>query len=134
MMDSVKQFTVGDVTYSVARASAIDQDAILSLLTSPITERWAVLRQRGDVSDVESMIMPMFMAMPQSIKQPVSGMLMKKAFIAGEQSAVDIKAFSGRMVEYNTLLAKILIWNLDDFFTWLAGVSESKENQESQQQ
>lgn len=78
MMESVKQFTVGDVTYSVARASAIDQDAILSLLTSPITERWAVLRQRGDVSDVESMIMPMFMAMPQSIKQPVSGMLMKK--------------------------------------------------------
>lgn len=130
-MENVNQFTVGDTTYSAARASAVDQDAILSLLTSPIMERWALLRRNGDASDVESMIMPMFMAMPRAVKQQVSGMLMKKVFISGENTTVDIKTFSGRMVEYNMLLAKLLIWNLDDFFSWLADVSAGVESQES---
>jgi hypothetical protein len=64
----------------------------------------------------------MFMAMPASTKQQVAAILMGKVVVNGTEQAVTVRDFSGKMVQYNQLLAELLRWNLADFFTYMADV------------
>lgn len=120
-MSKVKSFVIGKDKLNAAMASAVGQDEVLSLLTAPIMERFMTTTQAGIPLD-DSVIMPMFMAMPTDIKRKVADILMGQVYIDGTSIPVDINSFSARMVEYNMLLAKLLQWNLADFFTWLASV------------
>lgn len=116
-MAYTKSFEVGGVKYHAMMASAVGQDELLSLLTQPIMQRFAASVELEEEFD-EAYIMPMFMAMHTQVKQRVAEILLEKVMLDG-QVPVSIKDFSGKMVNYNTLLAKLLIWNLTDFFTWL---------------
>jgi hypothetical protein len=120
-MSKVKTFNVGQDSYNAAMASAVGQDELLSLLTAPIMDRF-VNADNLDGQAKEVFLMAMFMAMPNAIKTKVASILMAKVFVEGTQIPVDINTFSSRMVEYNSLLAKLLEWNLADFFTWLENV------------
>ena len=62
--------------------------------------------------------------MPYDIKQRVAGILMNRVSVVGDIKAVPITVndFMGNMVEYNTLLSRLIQWNLADFFTWLDSV------------
>lgn len=120
-MSKVKTFNVGQDSYNAAMASAVGQDELLSLLTAQIIDRF-VNADNLDGQAKEVFLMAMLMAMPSAIKTKVASILMAKVFVEGTQIPVDINTFSSKMVEYNSLLAKLLEWNLADFFTWLENV------------
>ncbi len=114
----IKSFTVGNVTYNAVMASAVKQDELLSLLTAALMERGVALASMGQALGDEALV-PMFMAMPAERKQAVAAILMHKVVIAGTEQMVSVADFSGRMVEYNRLLANLLRWNLTDFFDYM---------------
>lgn len=115
---SVKPFTIGGVQYNAAMASAIDQDRLMSLLSAAVLERFATAAGAGLDID-EKVLSAMFMSMRQDIKTQVAQMLMARVLINGTERSVSVADFSGKMVQYNQLLAELLRWNLSDFFDWL---------------
>lgn len=120
-MSQVKSFTIGGVTYNAAMAVAVDQDKLLSLLTAPVMDRALGAAKIGQDLD-NSILVPMFMAMPSALKAQVASILIGRVVIHGNSTAVTVEDFGGRMVQYNTLLGELLRWNLSDFFDWLPGV------------
>lgn len=117
-MSQVQAFTVGDKTYNAVMASAVKQDELLSMLTATLLDRALAAAATGDVMD-DSIVWPMMMGMQNATKVKVASIIMNKVFINGTEIPVTIEDFSGRMVEYNQLLAKLLMWNLGDFSSWL---------------
>lgn len=121
-MSYTKSFTAGDKTVNAAMASAVQQDELLSLLSVSLMERAFRAAQSGqDITNEH--LLPMFMAMPQQLKRQVVTILTGRMFIADTQVPVTIKDFSGQMIEWNTLLAELLQWNLEGFFEWLANAA-----------
>ncbi|MGF6394290.1 hypothetical protein [Pseudomonas plecoglossicida] len=129
---SVKSFTVGGVQYNAAMASAVDQDRMMSLLSAGLIERSMTAAAIGKDLD-DSILVPMFMAMPQAAKAQAASMLMGRVLVAGTSQPVTAADFSGKMVQYNQLLAELLRWNLGDFFDWLrvAHAEEKRRQAES---
>lgn len=121
---ATKSFTVGSMSVNAAMASAIAQDEVLSVISSEIIQRAAVA-SRGGVEMGEKILVPMFMSMPSQAKQRVANVLLERAFVSGTERKVSVADFQGKMVEYNTLLAQILLWNFEDFFTWLSDAVRS---------
>lgn len=120
-MSNIKSFTVGNATYNAVMASAVKQDELLSLLTGTIMERGlAAMRLGGELDD--RVLVPMFMSLPYDVKTRAAAILMDKVVIHGGSVPVTVDSFAGQMVNYNTLLAQLLQWNLADFFTWLGDV------------
>ena len=132
-MAGVKQFSVGDRTFNAGMASAAAQDNLLSLLTQRLTEQsYLALIEDAEVDD--DLIAGFLMNLNYDHKQKVASILLPKVFIEGTAAPVDVKDFEGRMVEYNQLLAKLLRWNLEDFFTWLlADLKKTVEKQRQQE-
>lgn len=120
-MSQVKSFTIGNVTYNAVMASAIQQDELLSLLTASIMQR-GLQAALSDSDMGDSILVPMFMAMPQEIKRQVADKLLHKTVVNGGKDLITIENFNGKMVEYNKLLSQLLQWNLADFFIWLGSV------------
>lgn len=120
-MSQVKSFKVGKSQYNAGMASAVDQDKLLSLLTGAIIERAMVAAKSGFEID-DAVLVPMFMAMNHALKCQVAELLMGKVVVNGTDRAVSVSDFGGKMVEYNSLLAQLLRWNLSDFFDWLPSV------------
>lgn len=123
-MSYVKSFTVGNLTVNAAMVSAVQQDELLSLLSAGLLSRAANAAQLG--SDVgENLLIPYFMSMPQQLKKQVVGLLTQKVLIAGTETPVTVNDFGGKMVEWNTLLSQLILWNLEGFFTWLDNAVKS---------
>lgn len=120
-MSQVKSFTIGNVTYNAVMASAIQQDELLSLLTASIMQR-GLQAALSDSDMGDSILVPMFMAMPQEIKRQVADKLLHKTVVNGGKDLITIENFNGKMIEYNKLLSQLLQWNLADFFIWLGSV------------
>jgi hypothetical protein len=117
-MSQVKAFTVGARTFNAAQASAVKQDELLSMLSGDLIGRAAVAAKIGKTID-EHIVVTMFMTMQYGAKTKIAEILMNQVFIASTTIPVTVDDFSGRMVEYNTLLAKLLVFNLGDFSSWL---------------
>ncbi|UTC26024.1 tail assembly chaperone [Phage vB_KsaM-C1] len=115
---SVKSFQIGSLTINAAMASALEQDEALSLIGSGIIQRAAELARAGEQTG-EQMLTAMFLSMPHQVKQRVSNILLSKALTAGTNTPITVNDFQGKMVQYNTLLAQLTLWNFDDFFIWL---------------
>lgn len=131
-MSLTKSFTVGSLSVNAAMASAIEQDEVLSLVSSEVIQR-AAIAARSDIEMGESVLISMFFSMPSQVKQRVAGILLNRAFAAGTSKVdqngnpvegtarkVTVADFQGKMVEYNTLLAQLTLWNFEDFFTYLS--------------
>lgn len=123
---SVKGFVVGGVQYNAAMASAVDQDRLLSLLAGPLIER-AMHAAREGLDMEEQVVLAMMLSMPQSTKVQVAEILLTRCVVNGTERAVTVKDFGGQMVNYNRLLAQLLLWNLSDFFGWLPSALESEK-------
>jgi hypothetical protein len=133
-MSQVQAFTVGEKTYNAVMASAVKQDELLSMLTATLLDRSLAAASAGQVLD-DSVVGPMMMGMPYATKVKVASIIMHKVLINGTEIPVTIDDFSGRMVEYNQLLAKLLMWNLGDFSSWLrsalpVGVTQPQAQEE----
>lgn len=117
-MSHVKQFTVGNLTVNAKMASAVQQDELLSLLSATLIER-AINAAKSDVDMGDKILVPFFMSMPQQVKRQVVSLLATTVMVHGTESLVSVNDFSGKMVEWNTLLSQLLQWNLEGFFGWL---------------
>lgn len=120
-----KSFTIGSLSVNAAMASAIEQDEILSLISSEIIAR-ATVAARNGIELGEQILVPMMMSMPSHAKQRISAILLGRVFVAGAERKVTPADFQGKMVEYNTLLAQLILWNFEDFFTWLSDAVRSE--------
>lgn len=117
-MSQVKAFTVGARTFNAAQASAVKQDELLSMLAADLIGRAMVAAKIGKTID-DHIVATMMMGMQYAAKTKIAEIIMNQVFIAGTTIPVTVDDFSGRMVEYNTLLAKLLVFNLGDFSSWL---------------
>jgi len=123
-MSHVKTFTVGNLTVNAAMASAVQQDELLSLLSATLLSRAATAAQ-VNAEMGEQILIPMFMAMPQQLKKQVVGLITQKVLVAGTETPVTVNDFGGKMVEWNTLLSQLILWNLEGFFIWLDNAVKS---------
>lgn len=123
-MSHVKTFTVGNLTVNAAMASAVQQDELLSLLSATLLSRAATAAQ-VNVEMGEQILIPMFMSMPQQLKKQVVGLITQKVMISGTETPVTVNDFAGKMVEWNTLLSQLILWNLEGFFSWLDAAVKS---------
>lgn len=123
-MSHVKQFTVGNLTINAAMASAVQQDELLSLLSATLLSRAVNAAQLGEGMG-EQILIPMFMSMPQPLKKQVVSLITQRIFVSGTETPVTVNDFSGKMVEWNTLLSKLILWNLEGFFLWLGDAVKS---------
>jgi len=121
-MSTIKSFTIGSVTYNAVMASAVKQDELLSLLTGTLMERGLAAMRMGADGLNDQVITPMMMSLPYDIKIRVAAILMHKVVVHGGSVPVTVESFTGKMVDYNTLLSQLLQWNLADFFIWLGDV------------
>ncbi len=132
-MSYVKSFTVGNLTVNAGMASAVQQDELLSLLSAGLIERGFNAALSGGEMD-DNVLLPMFMAMPQTLKRQVVALLTQKVMISGTETPVTVNDFGGKMVEWNSLLAQLLHWNLAGFFDWLdSAAKDVRPGQQDQQ-
>src|SRR5690606_37564672 len=119
MSETVKSFTLRSGSYNVARASAVAQDELLSLLTQPLLQRLSASEPGKPVN--EDVIFFMFLAMPHSVKQKIDELMLGRVFKKGTEQQVTIAECD--VMDWNRLRAKALIWNLEGFFTYWADAS-----------
>lgn len=108
--------------YTIVRASALAQSEVLSLLSATIAERWASMPSTSREKVANDVLLPMMFSMPIHIKVKLHNLLIPQASKGGTPINLDIEYFQGKMVEYHRLLADLVFWNLDDFFTYIANV------------
>ena len=116
-MDNVKTFTIDGESFNVARATAIQQDELLSLLSPALVNRLAA--SNTEDLDPAALVM-MFVSMPFETKRKIDSLMLSRVFLTGTESLVTADHFSGRMMAYSTLRAEVMRWNFDDFFTFWA--------------
>lgn len=121
-MSTVKTFTIGTYTINAAMPSALEQDEALSLIGSEVVQRGVNAKNAG-VNMGEEVLTTMFMCMPSQVKSRVAGILLSKSMMQGTNTAVTVADFQGKMMQYNTLLAQLTLWNFSDFFTWLSAAA-----------
>lgn len=119
MGETVKSFTVKGGAYNVARASAVAQDEMLSILTQALVQRLSQAKP-GTAVD-EDVIFFMFLAMPHAAKQKIDELMLARVFKNGTQQQVTLA--EADVMDWNRLRAKALIWNLEGFFTFWADAS-----------
>lgn len=119
MSETVKTFTIKNGSYNVARASAVAQDELLSLLTQALIQRLSAGKPGEPVS--EDLIFFMFLAMPHQVKQKIDELMLDRVYKKGSQQQVSLADFDA--MDWNRLRAKALIWNLEGFFTYWADAS-----------
>jgi hypothetical protein len=119
MGETVKSFTVKGGAYNVARASAVAQDELLSILTQALVQRLSQAKPGAAVD--EDVIFFMFLAMPHAAKQKIDELMLARVFKNGTQQQVTLA--EADVMDWNRLRAKALIWNLEGFFTFWADAS-----------
>lgn len=130
-MSYVKQFTVGGCSYNATMASAADQDKLMSLLSAALIERAVAMARQGKTIGNDVLI-PMFMAMHHDRKAQVTALLLGNVQVSGTGTRIDIEHFRNKLVQYNQLLAELLVWNLGDFFDYLLSVVSAEAQPEQQ--
>ncbi|MBR8654194.1 hypothetical protein KDH83_12910 [Achromobacter sp. Marseille-Q0513] len=119
MSETVKSFSLKGGSYNVARASAVAQDEILSLLTQVLIQRLSACEPGKPVD--EGVILFLFLAMPHQIKMKIDDLMLGRVFKKGTEHQVSLSDVD--VMDWNWLRAKVLIWNLEGFFTYWADAS-----------
>lgn len=129
-MEQVKSFSLKGGSYNVARASAVAQDELLSLLTQALIQRLSASKPGEPVN--EDVIFFMFLSMPHNVKQKIDELMLDRVFKKGTQQQITIAEADA--MDWNRLRAKSLIWNLEGFFTYWADASAKDAASQAQAQ
>lgn len=124
-------FEVGEKRYDVAMASAVKQDELLSILSRHMVIASSVAKQQGAELN-ENSVMIALMSMPVDIKKKIVDIVTEMAIEVGTTNRVSVKDFTGKMVEWNLFIARLIMWNLADFFDLLASANLEKSLREKQ--
>lgn len=115
-MSLVKSVTVGKKMFNVAQAPAIKQKSLMLLISGKI----AFNADAADVETIDTMLLVgALMTLPEKTFDEVAAIVLYKTMLSGETVATDIGAFQGAMMDYFTLVAEAIAFNLNDFFTSL---------------
>lgn len=132
---NVKTFAVGDKTISAAMASAVGQDELLSIISQPIFQSFLIAAQ-GGVEVTTKQLALRLMTFKPAEKARIVDILTERAYLQGTETRVSPKDFQGHMMQWNTLLAQLLEWNVGDFFDSLSAdlkpLSDAAKAAESQ--
>ncbi len=120
----VETFSLKHGSYNVARASAVAQDEVLSLLTQSLVQRLSVI-DSSNKETTEDTIFFMFLSMPHATKLKIDELILNRVFKKGTEHQVTLSDVDA--LEWNRLRAKALIWNLEGFFTYWADVVSEKQ-------
>lgn len=120
----VESFNLKHGSYNVARASAVAQDEVLSLLTQSLVQRLSVI-DSSNKETTEDTIFFMFLSMPHATKLKIDELILNRVFKKGTEHQVTLSDVDA--LEWNRLRAKALIWNLEGFFTYWADVVSEKQ-------
>lgn len=116
---TTKVFEANGKQFEIAMASAVEQNELLSLVAPHLLSlATAKAVQQEDIN--EDSVFISLILMPKATKDRVETILTSKATPVGQSYKMDIKDFDGAIVEWNKLVAKLLMWNLGDFFVLLA--------------
>lgn len=130
-MSHIESFSVGDSTYNVVRASALQQDEVLSLVSDALIQRIAASIHAKQES--ESAIFAMLLGVSFPLKKKLDELLLGKVVKSGESHNITVRDFDGQVMEWNRLRTKVLLWNLEGFFTyWANEVNDAIGKMQSQ--
>lgn len=116
-----KVFDVAGKRIDVAMPSAVKQDELLGLLAQRLFIGAAQAKKTGlDLN--EDIVLMMMVGLPAETKARVVAILTEKSAVVGTTIPVSVEDFAGQMVEWNRFLAKLVLWNLGDFFDLLRSV------------
>ena len=124
-------FEIGEKRYDVAMASAVKQDELLSILSRHMVIASSVAKQQGTELNENSVLIAV-MALPVDIKKKIVDIVTEMAIEVGTTNRVSVKDFTGKMVEWNLFIARLIMWNLADFFELLASADLEKSLREKQ--
>ena len=115
-MSQVRAITIGDTQYNVAQASAVEQKKLMLLLGSRIAFNSA----SDGVEKIDTnFLVGSMLGLKESEFDEVAAIVLRKAFLAGTDTAVNVGSFQGAMLTCFRLVAEAVAFNLHDFFTWL---------------
>ncbi len=123
---TVRAFTIGNVTYNVAQAPAMEQKKLMLIVGALIAARSS---QSGQPIDT-SLLMGALMILPEQKFDEVANIVLYKTVIHGEKTTLDVGAFQGKITDYFKLVAEAIAFNLDDFFTFLASEKPDEATRE----
>lgn len=133
MTELVKTFHIDGQAYNVARASAEQQDEILSMLTTDIVQRLEALAstaaaagQPYDKPYADDFGFNFFNSLPFNMKKRFDELLLSQMTRQGEQMRLTVRDFDGKLMTLNKLRGEVLVWNLLPFFEyWAGGIKEA---------
>ncbi len=121
MSDKISKIKVGGEQYNCCQASAVKQRELLSIL-GPM----ALIEVARSGKDIDhNMVVGCLLMMGSEKLDQVADIVLYKTIKNGGESTVDIEDFQGKMSVYMELVAKSIIWNLEDFFGYLSSASKS---------
>lgn len=132
MSELVKTFMIDGQGYNVARASAEQQDEILSMLTGDIVQRLEALASTAAAADQpydkpygDDFGFNFFNSLPFQVKRRFDELLLTQMTRSGEQMKLTVRDFDGKLMALNKLRGEALVWNLLPFFEyWASGIKE----------
>jgi len=129
-MSLIEQIEVGGKTYNLAQASAVKQLTLTTLVgTRVLLNSMAISGDRGiDYLFIKGMLV----SLPEETLVKVSDIILTKCFEQGGDRKIGIEDFQGRMNDFLELLAKGVMVNLGDFFTWCDSEKEKLLHQNPQ--
>lgn len=129
---SVEQIKVGDTTFNVAQASAVDQKRLLLLVGAKIALNSSATKT---VEIDTELLFGALLSTPEKVFDEIAEIVLYKVVKNGTDDFIDIKYFQGNMVHYFELVAKAIKVNLQDFFTYLdKSNAKVRENAKAQVQ
>lgn len=125
-MSTIKTFEVAGESYNVVRASAVQQDEALSLLSVDLVQTLAE-RVKTDVPDY-TFILDFFTSLPYHAKQKFDSLILSRFTRSGEDVNLSARDFDGRLIEYQELRARVTLWNFEPFFVrWASVIKEARD-------
>lgn len=112
---TVRAMTIGNVTYNVAQAPAIEQKKLLLLIGSLIGQRAAASGAGID----PTLVFGVLISLPEQKFDEIARIVLYKTMVHGETTVTDIGMFQGKVTDYFMLVANAVAYNLDDFFVFL---------------
>lgn len=103
---------------TIVRASAAAQAEVIGMISEQVMTRW-LNSPEPYTKPVETFILPFVLSMPYRVKCELHNLLLSEVHMKDE-GFFDIEHFQNDIMGYHRLLAEVLYWNLEDFFTYTA--------------
>ena len=128
-MSNIGQVQIGSVTYNVAKASAVKQKELLTLIGGRIALHSAT--SKTEIIDA-NLIMGSLVTSSEELFDRIAGIVLGQCVVSGGTDLVTIDDFQNNINSYFLLVANAVVENLGDFFTYLDDVNAATRRTSAQ--